>query len=109
MATRATYQFHSGPEHYTLYIHYDGYPSGAKGYFKAALEFHAQNRGLSLADAFTKANLLAELTMSHMHHADTEYRYTVDNENILSIKKYDFDIGNWNCIYCGDLQEWVNR
>lgn len=70
MSTRATYKF---PD-VCYYIHYDGYPEGAAEYFQAALA--RDGRG-GLQAMFLRANDLAEITVDHDYHADTEYRYTV--------------------------------
>ncbi len=83
MSTRATYQFKADKKDYsagaTIYIHYDGYPEGAAAYFHAMLI--AENQRGGLVTRFIRANELAELTDSHEAHGDTEYRYTVTNQN----------------------------
>lgn len=108
MSTRATYQFVANPEHLlpavTFYIHHDGYPEGAAGYFKAAMLAWAGR----LPERFLRANDGAEFTCDHQTHADTEYRYTVDDTCLRVEKCYNFtDV--WHCIFFGDLVEFVEK
>src|SRR5436190_1789834 len=86
MSTRATYQFtgarsrglnHSFPT-ITVYIHHDGYPEGAAHYFWNA---HHGERGSLPVERFLFANDRAEITESHEAHGDTEFRYTVRQDD----------------------------
>lgn len=82
MSTRATYEFRTPwwddrATTTTLYIHSDGYPTGAASYFKAALGFKPSAPNSNFVDCFFRANAMAEITGSHSAHGDTEYRYTV--------------------------------
>ena len=74
MSTRATYTVKNrhGDQHH-FYIHYDGYPEGAREYLKAALTCSNQRGGL--ACAFIRANDVAELTRHWSVHGDTEFHY----------------------------------
>lgn len=71
MSTRATYRFIPADPKFkpaiTVYIHHDGYPSGAAGYLQ----------GASSAEDFIRKNARAEITLSHEVHGDTEYRYDI--------------------------------
>ena len=72
MSTRANYIFKSGRKTLaTFYIHHDGYPEGAAGYFQNALLF--DNGKISAPDAFLRANPGCE--MSESLHGDIEYLY----------------------------------
>jgi hypothetical protein len=114
MSTRATYRFEKrlrahGPSHpaLTLYIHHDGYPSGAAAYFWAA--HHFETRGC-FAEAFIRANDRAELTDSHQVHGDTEYRYSL-TDGVLKAEKgfYDStDTKQWRTIFEGPYWQFIN-
>jgi hypothetical protein len=80
MSTRATYQFNGG---HTVYIHHDGYPTGAAVYFYNMLT-HPNERG-GFATRFIRANDGAELTGSHDSHGDTDYRYTLYGDGVDSM------------------------
>jgi hypothetical protein len=86
MSTRATYEI--GGE--TFYIHYDGYPAGAAGYFANMIEamtVPAKSGGIEAIEsrrggarfAFIRGNMLAEPTESHDAHGDTEYRWRLEH------------------------------
>ena len=113
MSTRATYQF-SGRYMATvvLYIHHDGYESGAAAYFWNA--HHCANQNGNFADAFHRANDRAEFTQSHAAHGDTEYRYTFncDDGTLVAQKRvsgWDSDKApEFRTIYLGPWHEFVN-
>lgn len=113
MSTRATYQF-TGRHIATvvLYIHHDGYESGASVYFWNA--HHCANDHGNFADKFHRANDRAEFTQSHTAHGDTEYRYTfnVDTGELVCSKRTGWDgltdRDNWRTIYLGPWHEFVN-
>ena len=90
MATRATYTFKTetqykfeGPADVHVYIHYDGYPSGAASYFNNALKLLNERRvPLSnirggITEQFIRANNLAEITSHADNHGDTEFHYDI--------------------------------
>lgn len=116
MATRATYEI----DFTTFYIHWDGYPKGAAGYFANALAYasSAEDRApnVSLADDFTHANPRAGLTRSHREHGDTEYRYTVRTTGDYRGGRARFHItvhkrGSeaFRVIYVGDLRDFIRE
>lgn len=113
MSTRATYQF-SGRYVATvvMYIHHDGYESGAAVYFWKA--HHCANQRGNFADAFHRANDGAEFTQSHASHGDTEYRYTFncDTGELVCQKRTRWDgvtdRDNWRTVYLGPWHEFVN-
>lgn len=129
MGTRATYQFETKGKYginkkVTYYIHWDGYPAGAATYFKAAADLLAAHprtepgddwRG-NIAEAFVRANLLAEITPDHEAHGDTEYRYDVVTEygaeTTVKAYKREFtadDMTNWTVIFEGELKEFLTK
>jgi len=109
MATRATYCFkpsenNSRRRKHFVYIHYDGYPTGAAVYFYNAL--HHDGKG-NFATVFIKANHHAELTDSHEQHGDTEYQYDIMGEGpqaqIMARRLFDSKV-----VFCGLLHEFIN-
>jgi hypothetical protein len=111
MSTRATYSFakhftRTGPSHpaLTLYIHHDGYPSGAAAYFWAA--HHHEGATGCLTASFIRANERAELTDSHQHHGDTEYRYSCVN-GVLTAQQRVAD--GWRVFFEGPYWEFINQ
>lgn len=114
MSTRATYSFYCGSieTEVNFYIHYDGYESGAAGYFAAMLDM-GRTRG-GWAGSFIRANELAEFTRSHDAHGDTEYRYDVAIESgVLHLtaraRKDWAHAPEWRLIFSGPLVEFVNK
>jgi len=113
MSTRATYQF-TGRHMATvvLYIHHDGYESGAAAYFWLA--HHHANQNGNFADAFHRANERSEFTQSHTSHGDTEYRYNfnTDTGELTCSKRTAWDgltdRDNWRTVYLGPWHEFVN-
>jgi hypothetical protein len=114
MSTRATYSFKNSLEEWTpetcIYIHYDGYPEGAASYFWAML--HLENLRGDQATRFIRANDLAEITLSHEAHGDTEYRYSVDGNQLTAYKR----VGDWSEnepnfdeFFSGTWYEFVNK
>lgn len=95
MSTRATYRFTEREEHErfrfstTIYIHTDGYPTGAATYFYEALSNPSKG---DLATQFIRAIASAELTKSPEVHGDTEYHYEVEGYGPLAaLKAYKWD------------------
>ncbi len=77
LATRALYTFNGFPEaplrH--LYLHHDGYPTGAAWRFATALRHHPAPT--AFLAAFLKTQPGAEALDGPEHAADAEYRYLV--------------------------------
>lgn len=120
MATRATYKVGS----MTFYCHWDGYPAGAAHRFANMIEamtqpeksgrvnLIAEKRG-GIAFAFIRGNDDAEPTKDHEEHSDTEWRYTIaenqtGNLSIIVHERLNFT-ANWRVNYIGGLVEWVNK
>ena len=77
MATRAVYSFTGfagAPEHH-LYLHHDGYPTGAAWRFAAAQRESADASGF--LTAFLSTQVQVEPLASPEQAADAEYRYRV--------------------------------
>lgn len=111
MSTRATYQFnrpYSKPA--TIYIHHDGYPSGAAFYFYNAM----MASGNLSAESLIRGNDRAEITESHDAHGDTEYRYTLDGDTLTVEERHTLiEFGSypkgWHTTYAGDWVEFVTK
>lgn len=107
MATRATYSFcksRDARKHY-VYLHHDGYPEGAARYLYQPLLFA---NDLNFATTFIRANLRAELTESHEHHADTEYRYSVTGSGPKA-KIIAYSVKNSINFFCGELHAFISE
>ena len=79
MSTRATYLFSNtsmAGEDVCIYIHHDGYPSGAAQYLSNAKHLSSTDRR-PLLESFIAANKGAEITRCHSTHGDTDYRYSI--------------------------------
>lgn len=89
MSTRATYRFLRSKRCLaTIYIHHDGYPSGAAEYIKACINDYGQ---ISV-DLFLRTNTRAKITESPEIHGDTEYHYDIDiDEETVTVSKYYYN------------------
>ena len=109
MSTRATYQIKSGFSAATVYIHHDGYPSGAADYFMKA-EFLQEKTDRSFLNCFLWANKGAEITESHEVHGDTEYRYNLYRSNniwrIEALKRPNYASDQFEVFFTGKLGEF---
>ena len=117
MSTRATYPFTNNSmaaEDICVYIHHDGYPTGAAEYFRKAL-FIAKTDRRPILEAFIAANTGAQITRSHQTHGDTEYRYTIDRKDVLVEKRIsnfseEHGLDNyWQTIFVGSIEEFIVR
>src|ERR1044072_1884646 len=112
MSTRATYQFISREiGRVTFYIHSDGYPAWACRYLHNAVTNAAQAKG-GFAESFFRNNPEAEFTSGHDLHGDTEYRYTVQLDEVgrpteLRVEARGDD-HKWRGSYFGSLDWFVN-
>ena len=112
MSTRATYQIKSGFSTATLYIHHDGYLSGAASYFKDTIDLMRIKRR-PLLTCFLWANERAELTDGHDAHGDTEYRYDLARQagiwNVTAYKRKSYDSDVFEVVYDGNLSAFVSQ
>lgn len=78
MATRAVYSFTGFPEAPVrhLYLHHDGYPTGAAWRFATALR--EQPAAAEFLAAFLSSQPGAEVLASPEQAADADYRYVVE-------------------------------
>lgn len=111
MSTRATYQFnHKEAGIITFYIHYDGYPEGAARYL---LNMHkAVVKGKALSSQFVVGNpLMAEITIDHRCHADTEFRYSFHHDGTMEAQKEIFagDLHKFVTFFTGHYAEFINE
>jgi len=97
-----------------VYIHHDGYPTGAAEYFRKAL-FIAKTDRRPILEAFIAANTGAQITRSHQAHGDTDYRYTIDSKDVQVQKRisnvseeHGFE-NYWETIYIGSIDEFIVR
>lgn len=112
MSTRATYRFTAVKGDHvncktTVYIHYDGYPSGAAMYLYRAL--CSDEKG-NLATRFVKINQHAEITESHQLHGDTEYKYDIhgsDSDGFIECYARDFDRDMWELVFAGRISSFL--
>ena len=112
MSTRATYSFEldfqpSETQIVSFYIHHDGYPEGAASYF---WNMHkAKHYRGGLAERFIKSNpIQCELTVSHEHHEDTEYQYSMSNEGYLTAKYCNYG-EEFIVFFEGHYSEFINK
>jgi len=90
LATRAVYSFTGFPDTPVrhLYLHHDGYPTGAAWRFASALRQHPA--ATSFLSTFQCTQAKAEVLIHPDQAADVEYRYAVallpDPEPLLQVK-----------------------
>ncbi|MBP9727549.1 MAG: hypothetical protein KBD83_08835 [Gammaproteobacteria bacterium] len=109
MATRATYVLPAAGSNQNIcfYIHYDGYLTGAAHYF-----YHMQqckNMRSGLAGRFFRANAQAEFTTCHEEHADTEFRYAINQQDALTVWQKDTLNDEWRTVYHDFWYQFVVR
>lgn len=111
MSTRATYLFKGGEYRpaVCVYIHHDGYPAGAAYYL-----LNAFKAGGMSAEGMIRGNDRAEITESHDAHGDTEYRYTIDGNNVKVEERHTLiEFGSypqgWRTAFAGDWVDFINQ
>jgi hypothetical protein len=105
MSTRATYLIKNADEwtpNTCLYIHHDGYLEGAACYFYNAF----LKDGRINAESMIRGNEGAEITRSHDQHSDTEYRYTIEKNNLIAEQGHG---DNWTTVFAGDWVDFINN
>ncbi len=110
MGTRATYNLSAGRYNHQqvcFYIHWDGYPAGAASYFWNM--YQIKNERGSYAGRFIRGNELAEFTLDHNEHGDTEYCYDLDEAGSLTASEWQFDERQWKIIYSGFWYDFINE
>lgn len=111
MSTRATYQFYQRHKpNVAVYIHHDGYPEGAAGFY--LLPAIQKADGYLTVEAFIRANDSAEITGGHDAHGDTEYRYTIDLETgCIEVwqRRWVGEVAEWRLYSAGPLVDFINK
>ena len=120
MSTRAVYGFKDQRDTHHVYVHHDGYPTGAASKFEATLEsklawelprFEADEFAASFVAANKKSQGGVRLTHGPEQHGDIEYYYLVSQKNdVLMIDAYDtpFDeFANRKLIFSGTLSDFI--
>lgn len=121
MSTRATYLFSNNylaAEDVCIYIHHDGYPSGAAQYLSNAKHLASRDKR-PLLESFIAANKGAEITRCHSTHEDTDYRYCITSTGYglaevtchlrhLSLEENGEGFTTyWQVIFSGDLNKFI--
>jgi hypothetical protein len=114
MATRATYSITNNmgvTAH--LYIHWDGYETGAAAYFYQALTNAAAAAGNGgLAEQMLRAISGAELTSRPEQHGDTEFHYDIASDMSLkafAIRRDENGERKKVPVFVGDIYSFINR
>lgn len=104
MATRAVYSFTGFPgiPERQLYLHHDGYPTGAAWRFAMALRHRQEPE--AFAAAFLTTQPGAEPLGSPEQVADAEYRYRVQ---LLAGEAAPLQVQGWRRLPCS--REWHPR
>ena len=118
MSTRATYLFSNtsmAGEDVCIYIHHDGYPSGAAQYLSNAKHISSRDRR-PLLESFIAANKGAEITRCHSTHGDTDYRYFISgtgnalvtcHSRHVSLEDGEGFSTHWKEIFSGTLNKFI--
>ena len=121
MATRAIYTFDDGYTQRHIYIHYDGYPSGAANYFEKWVgsgkswpvpRFEADEAAAGFVAAVKDDPGNVRISDSRTRHCDVEFGYTVRLEGkalfikVVSTNYWGGEL-NETPIYDGPLYEFI--
>ncbi len=109
MSTRATYLLPATSYSNQLicfYIHHDGYLIGAARYFYNMQQ--CKNKRGWLAGRFFRANSNAEFTKDHEEHSDTDFRYAINHQDVLTAWQKDSLKNEWQVVYEGPWYQFVN-
>lgn len=107
MSTRATYSFIDKRNHKTfVYIHYDGYLEGAAMYFYKTIINPSKG---NFATQFIRANPLAEITISHEKHGDTDFKYDITGSG-LEAEVNAYQLGERNLSkFSGSMRDFITQ
>jgi hypothetical protein len=97
MSTRAIYSFIDATDTYHVYVHYDGYPSGAAAYFKQWLDsdlswtlprFEADEAAAGFIASIKTRQGNVRIAKNRTDAVDVEYGYRIyqDNDNRLCVQ-----------------------
>lgn len=107
MNTRASYHFAADDRNPAtkLFIHFDGYPSGAAMYLREML----LQTGISGARAFQQANQYAAfVTQDTSRGLGTSFRYKLDGMELVVVEREFAGSNNWNPVFSGNLLDFIN-
>lgn len=116
MATRATYRFVDTRKDVSynnieIYIHYDGYPSGAVNYFIKGLSSENTNR--NLPEEFITINKNAQFTVDCYKHGDTEYHYDIfqisKSEYTIAARFRNIKTNKFETFFNGKLTDFIKK
>lgn len=107
MSTRATYLLPAGNNRQIyFYTPRNGSLKGSARYFH---NMHlCENKGDWLAGAFFRVNSHVEFTSCHEEHSNTEFRYTINHQDVLNAWQKDSLKNEWCLVYEGFWHEFVN-
>ena len=119
MSTRACYTFIDSDACFTVYVHCDGYPTGAADKIAAALplawelpRFEADEFGAAFIAGNKSHGGNVRLTTDYNNHADIEYRYEVfmkkvGKKEILWVRAYTYHSAYTDHSGSFDEKNWV--
>ncbi len=91
-----------------FYICRSGHPETAAKYFFAMHK--CANKWAGYAEQFLRANQLAEFTESHEAHRDTQYRYTLEENGVLTVHQASFHKRKkWGVLFVGMWYDFINE
>ena len=120
MGTRSTYTFKDDNGEYTVYVHYDGYATGAAENLAATLasgkiwelpSFEADEFAAGFIAAIKERGGNVRLTTSPQQHADIEFSYTITQKD-GELKIMVQSVNNWDgwqseTLWVGPLDEFI--
>ena len=116
MSTRAVYGFKDESSTHWVYVHHDGYPTGAAEKFKVALgsklawplpRYEADEFGAAFIAANKTSAGSVRLTSGPEAHGDIEYVYLVSQEGDKLTMKASHPSGK--VFFSGSLSDFISR
>lgn len=106
MSTRSTYEI----DGQWIYVHCDGYPSGAADKFDLMLEAEKERTSCNggLKDSFIRGNPNAELE-DEGHHGDTEYHYVINDGKLIALEIDNWHERTWKEFYSGSIEDFIGE
>ncbi len=91
-----------------FFICRSGHPQDAAKYFLAMHK--CANKWGGYAEQFLRANELAEFTDNHEASDDTQYRYTLEEDGVLTIHQVSFyKRKKWGILFVGMWYDFINE
>lgn len=121
MSTRAIYSFIDATDTHHVYVHYDGYPSGAAAYFKQWLDsglswtlprFEADEAAAGFVAAIKTGQGGVRLVKNRTDCVDVEYGYRIslNKDNRLCVQCVTtnyWDVLHEEVIFDGDMDTFI--